>query len=142
MISDTAIDIPGHPLPWLDSFEVGNERIDGEHRALMDAANDLCALALHQTDPRVLRGAGRELIAIVEAHFTSEESLFPAIGYTGMLSHVREHLSIMESLNSLLLADNHLDAPMAAGTARLLLLEHIIRHDLGFKTWIQVAKGQ
>jgi hemerythrin len=131
---------PG-PLPWLPSFAVGDARIDAEHRELIVTANDLCALAGCHNDHRVIRGAARELIAVTEAHFASEEKLFPAIGFTGMLSHIREHLAIQQSLGSLLLDGDLPDLIIAAATARLLLVEHIVRHDLGFKTWVQVAQG-
>lgn len=141
MIPDPRHDLSTLPLPWLSSFDVGDTLIDGEHRALIHVANDLCILAQHQPPASVLLGAAHELIAIVETHFASEEALFPVIGYRGRRIHVREHLSIRESLTTLLLSDDIVDPPIAAATARLLLIEHIIRHDLGFKTWIQVARG-
>jgi len=47
---------------------------------------------------------------------------------------VREHRAILASLQSLLLEDSGMAPPVAAATARLLLMEHLLRHDLGFKT--------
>lgn len=128
-------------LPWLASFDVGDARIDGEHRALIEVANDLCALVATQPPLKVLRGTARELIAVVEAHFESEEGLFPAIAFPGQRAHVREHLSILAALNVLLLRDGPATPEVAAATARLLLVDHIVRHDLGFKTWIEMSKG-
>lgn len=137
----TVTPIPTHALPWLDSFHVGDDRIDEEHRALIDSANDLCALAQRQPPANLLRGAARELIAIVEAHFVSEEALFPTIGYTERQAHVREHVAIHRALVDLMLGERDLEPQVAVATARLVLVEHIIRHDLRFKTWIQVARG-
>lgn len=130
-----------HTLPWLASFDVGDNRIDGEHRALIDCANDLCALAGTRPPAHLLRAAARELIALVEAHFESEETLFPAIGYTERQSHVREHLAIRDGLHRLLLGEAKMAPPEAAATVRLMLVEHLLRHDLGFKTWVQVTQG-
>ncbi|HTH16206.1 MAG TPA: hemerythrin domain-containing protein [Magnetospirillum sp.] len=141
MSLQAAVDLPLRPLEWLDSFTIGDDGIDGEHRAVIDAANDLCALALATRDAATLRGAARELIAVVEAHFASEEALFPSIGFTGMLTHMREHLSIRQSLIELLLSEGPMPAPVAAATARLLLVEHMVRYDLGFKTWVQHLRG-
>lgn len=141
MLPDSGSNFPTHALPWLDSFDVGDDRIDSEHRAMIELANDFCALALRQPPESMLRGAARELIAIVEAHFASEEALFPTIGYTERQAHVREHLSIHSALIDLLLGDLEMEPRVAAATARLLLVEHIVRHDLGFKTWVQVARG-
>lgn len=84
-----------------------------------------------------MRDAARELIAVVEAHFESEERLFPTIAYPAQRDHVREHLSIVAALDCLLLRDARMAPPVAAATARLLLIEHLLRHDLGFKTWVE-----
>lgn len=130
-----------HPLPWLASFDVGDARIDGEHRALIEIANDLCALAATKPPAKVLRGSARELIAVVEAHFESEEGLFPTIAFPEQRAHVREHLSILAALNVLLLRDGPATPEVAVATARLLLVEHLVRHDLGFKTWVKESRG-
>lgn len=130
-----------HSLPWLASFDIGDARIDGEHRALIEVANDLCALAVTKPPAKVLRGSARELIAVVEAHFESEESLLPTIAFPEQRAHVREHISVLAALNVLLLRDGPATPEVAAATARLLLMDHIVRHDLGFKTWVDVSRG-
>lgn len=141
MIPETSHTPPTHPLPWLESFVIGDDHVDAEHRALMEAANDLCALTLETDDVALLRGQARELIALTEAHFASEEALFPTMGFTGMLSHLRDHVAVRDNLTTLLLSDAPTPAPVAAATARLLLIEHLLRFDLGFKTWVQAARG-
>lgn len=127
------------PLPWLASFATGDLRIDGEHQALIEVVNDLCTLARRTPSASDMRDAARELIAVVEAHFESEERLFPAIAYPAHRAHVREHLSILAALDCLLLRDATMAPPVAAATARLLLIEHLLRHDLSFKTWVEVS---
>lgn len=140
MMNHAADSASTSPLRWLASFDVGDSRIDGEHRALIELANDLCALAATEAPAKVLRGAARELIAVVEAHFESEEGLFPTIAFPEQRAHVREHISILAALNVLLLRDGPLPATVAAVTARLLLIEHIVRHDLEFKTWVEASR--
>ncbi|MGE5516802.1 MAG: bacteriohemerythrin [Bacteroidota bacterium] len=142
MIVTPASNVTPQPLPWLSSFDVGDRRIDGEHRALIELANDLCAMAVLAPPPHLLRGAAHELIAVVEAHFESEEALFPLIHYPAQQVHVREHLALLAELNALLLADDLPDPSVAAATARLVLIEHILRHDLGIKTWVEAWQGQ
>ncbi len=140
MLPESSSVLSPQALPWLSSLDVGDERIDGEHRALMDCANDLCLLARAHPPPETLRRAGRELIALVEVHFESEESLFPLIGYTHRQSHVREHLILLDALHTLVFKAQDRDPPLNAVTIRLLLLEHILRHDLEFKTWVEEAR--
>lgn len=141
MSIDPASTVTAQPMPWLDSFDVGDMRIDGEHRALIQMANELCALVQQPASLAMIRAAARDLIAVVEAHFESEEALFPTIFYPDQRAHVREHNSILTEMRTLLL-DGGPPQPVGAATARLLMIEHILRHDLGFKTWVGVAHGQ
>lgn len=131
-----------HALPWLASFDVGDARIDDEHRALIDGANDLCRLAADGAADDLRQAAAHALITLVEAHFESEEALFPAIGYTDRHDHVCEHAAIRMALAELLIGTSDMAPAEAAATARLMLVEHLLRHDLGFKTWIQVTRGR
>lgn len=129
-------------VPWLESFSIGHNSIDDEHRDLIQSFNEFCAQAAAEPPPAQLRHAAHELIAKVEAHFTSEEAIFPLIGYRRRLSHMREHLSVGNSLHSLLLDDTRLPPSAAAAAGRLVLVEHILRHDLEVKTWVLHASGQ
>lgn len=131
-----------HALPWLASFDVGDARIDDEHRALIDSANDLCRLAAGQGDEQAREAAAHALITLVAAHFDSEEALFPTIGYTDRHDHMREHTAIRMALPELLLGASAMAPTDAAAAARLMLVEHLLRHDLGFKTWVQERHGQ
>lgn len=141
MFSDFSALPPSHSLPWLASFNVGDSRIDGEHRALINCANEMCALAAIPVHPTILRRAGRELIALAEVHFESEEAMFPSIGYDDRQNHVREHLGILAGMESLMRDTAEANPTLAATTTRLLLIEHILRHDLAFKSWIEAARG-
>lgn len=129
-------------VPWLGSFLVGDPQIDAEHRSIIDLSNHVCDLAAKDGDVRSIRRAARELIATTEAHFATEEALFPTIGYHRQLSHMREHLSVLHNLCALLLARTPSDLALAAATGRRLLVEHLIRHDLDFKTWVDRAAGR
>lgn len=128
-------------VPWLASFTVGHDLIDEEHRRLIELFNEFCAMAAAKPGLVRLRHTARALIATLEDHFSSEEALFPLIGYRYCLSHVREHLVVGNSLTSLLLTDTGMEPAVAAATARMVVVEHILRHDLAFKTWVQHAAG-
>ncbi|MBC7907831.1 MAG: hemerythrin domain-containing protein [Rhodospirillaceae bacterium] len=128
-------------VPWLESFSIGHDRLDHEHRRLIDSFNDFCAFAATTPRPTRLRENAHALIATVEAHFASEEAIFPLIGYRHRLSHMREHLDVGNRLHSLLLNDTGLEPAAAGAAGRLVFVEHILRHDLEVKTWVLHAAG-
>lgn len=129
-------------VPWLESFSIGHDRLDDEHRGLIRSFNEFCALAANQRHMTELRPEAHGLIAKVEGHFANEEAIFPLIGYRRRLTHMREHLTVGNSLHSLLLEDTGLEPAAAAAAGRLVVVEHIIRHDLEVKTWVLHAAGQ
>ncbi|MBC7951450.1 MAG: hemerythrin family protein [Rhodospirillaceae bacterium] len=129
-------------VPWLESFSIGHDSIDDEHRDLIQSFNEFCVRAAEDPHDTGLRPAAHGLIAKVEAHFASEEAIFPLIGYRRRLTHMREHLAVGNSLHSLLLNDTHMAPVDAAVAGRLILVEHILRHDLAVKTWVLHAAGQ
>lgn len=129
------------PMPWLDCFRIDDSYIDDQHRALLESCNTLCALASRGAEwPQAATMAG-ELMAIVETHFASEEALFPVIRFPRQNEHRREHDAIRKTLSGLLGGEAMVDLRISAATARMILVEHIIRHDLGFKTFVQEARG-
>jgi hemerythrin-like metal-binding protein len=130
------------PMPWLDCFDIGDNRIDREHRALLDTCNALCATAARGTDPAHAATIAGDLMAIVDVHFRSEEALFPIIRFPRQHEHCREHESIRKLLPTLLGRDALIDLRASAATARMILIEHIIRHDLSFKTFVQEMHGR
>ena len=76
---------------WTDTMSVGIERIDAQHRQLLDAINDL-----HEA---VGAGKGREvrealfqvLAEYVGTHFSTEEELMRRHQYPDIDSHKRAH---------------------------------------------------
>lgn len=126
-------------MPWLASFAIGDHRIDEEHRLLIAASNDLCVLAARGITVTRARAAAIELLAAIESHFASEEELFQRISFPHHRDHISEHDSIRNILGAMLLGGA--DFRIATATARVVLVEHIIRHDLGLKTYVQEARS-
>ena len=78
-------------ITWNDSFSVGSEEIDSQHRNLVGMLN-----GLHEA---MSRGRGRDimvatitnLVAYTRTHFRTEEDLFKHVGYPHTAAHVKEH---------------------------------------------------
>lgn len=129
-------------VPWLDCFTIGEQAIDDEHRHLITCCNALCALAAAGADCVAARDLIAALTTAVNAHFASEEALFPRIAFPDPHGHRREHQAIRRALAGLLdHADGNTDFRAAVATVRLILVEHIIRHDLALKTFVEEARG-
>src|SRR5579862_9805489 len=61
------------PLAWSEAFEVGHVTLDGDHRRLVTAINDICAAA-EPTEPRVrLQPLLEAFKLLAEDHFKRED---------------------------------------------------------------------
>lgn len=130
---------PDQPLPWSEGFAVGIAFLDEEHQAMLTACNHLCAMVRRGAAGHDLRVLSAELVATAEAHFASEERLFPRTRLPWVAHHLAEHEQIRRSLGKALLLST--PAPELATTlhaVRTMLMEHVLGQDMHFRDW---AKG-
>ena len=137
--------ISGAPKPvlWSDAFEMGDARIDAEHREFIDIVNRLGAA----TDSRETARIAELCATLVEhsaAHFRSEEEIMARHGYGGLDAHRRDHQRLLayirEQAARLLQAaspDEHVEA---AASIKDGLLGHMFRVDVHYKTHLLEAK--
>lgn len=132
----------GRPLPWSESFAVGDERMDREHRDLLKVANEVCQLMVRGGGIVQARAGICELVAAMEAHFLSEEALFPTIGYPQAAEHRQTHEDFRLKLGEML-SRTHSSSHLAhcAEAMRVALVEHLVREDLGYKTYVLRRAG-
>lgn len=129
------------PVPWLESFTVGDAAIDAEHRAMIDGCNDFCRLAARGADADEVAAVLRTLASDFAEHAASEEALFPLIRFPGGDRHAAEHRRLRERMAELVAhAPVAQDLPAQAAGLRALLVEHVLRYDLAFKTWIEESR--
>ncbi|MEW5726529.1 MAG: hemerythrin domain-containing protein [Pseudomonadota bacterium] len=136
---------PCRPMPWLDAFAVGDPRIDAEHRALMDGCNQFCRLVAAGAATAEIMATVHRLAAAFEDHMASEEALFPAIRFPGGPRHLAEHQRLRARLTELTAhasrAQPARDLGAHANALRAQLVEHLLRYDLAYKTWVEEARG-
>jgi hemerythrin len=88
-------------LPWSDSFSVGIERLDADHRALVGLINDVCAFARAGQRERAGQ-ALTSLCAMAASHFESEEAVLKELsGYRHLTAHAGEHRNRLKQLSVL-----------------------------------------
>ncbi|MBR9970985.1 hemerythrin family protein [Magnetospirillum sp. J10] len=130
------------PVPWLVSFGIDEGQIDAEHRSMINLCNELCFAAA--TDPSQARHklAQEDVAALLAHHFSTEERVFDDIAFPDSHLHRREHDHLRRLVSPLLSAPHETQFLGALLHARTGLVEHIIRHDLGFKSHLLHRDGR
>lgn len=105
----------GHPVPWIltaitaavplahnwsqqrgfvrwdDSYSVGIESIDEEHKNLLHLINNLQSAVRYYTGEEFERRALAELMDYTRVHFAREEELMQTHQFPGFAEHKRQH---------------------------------------------------
>jgi len=121
-------------MEWKDSFSVGNEKMDAQHKGLFDLVNlmddeDMIGIALER------------LKSYVQEHFRDEERLLEAAGYPDLEAQKTQHKEFEDWL-----AQTHQSYVTGGGkTLRAdvqdylkgWLTEHILTSDKAYSSWIK-----
>jgi len=93
--------MPPLALPWSDSFAVGIEVLDADHRALVELINEVSAHAQASRRERAEQ-AFASLYVLAAAHFEREEAVLRELaGYRHLDTHAGEHRTRLEQLAAL-----------------------------------------
>lgn len=85
------------PFRWDDTFLIGIEELDHEHRVLIDDIERLhTELAGQEEKSKIERCLG-DIYARMQAHFALEERVMKERGYQFFDEHKREHEKLLES---------------------------------------------
>lgn len=120
---------------WKDSFSVGNDKLDAQHKVLIRIINQLEA---EQTSGGQIIRVFEELHRYVREHFTFEEQLMEAANYADIENHKKGHKDFEQWLNSVELAFNSGGgSAFYVGDAvseflRNWLVQHILVDDLAY----------
>jgi len=119
-------------LEWNDSYAVGIEAIDREHRELFKHISKLID-ALHQSKGTEEVAATLRFLALyADSHFAMEESLMAAHRYPGAADHAKEHAHFRATF-SVLAARLQSEGPSAALAMEVnnKICNWLVRHVLG-----------
>ena len=78
---------------WDDSYSVGFEIIDNQHKNLVAMTNELfqgCKQGVVAADISFLR-AIRKAVEYAKTHFSTEESYMRKVDYPNLVIHIKEH---------------------------------------------------
>jgi len=139
-------------IPWRDSFAIGHEEMDRQHRQLADTINDIHGAAAAQDEAQV----GHLIKALklaAQEHFREEDAILwqmvtgtfkrrssralprprSAMTHTAFQKHTTEHTELLTAL------DNIAREPLESMIDRLKFwfVDHIVRQDSHLKAVFQ-----
>jgi hemerythrin-like metal-binding domain len=88
---------------WKKEYELGIEKIDGEHKKLFDIANkgyDLLKNDLYLDKYDRIMDIVHELRDYAQFHFSAEEEYLQSIGYKKLFTHKMEHDYFIDKISS------------------------------------------
>ncbi len=115
-------------LSWSNSFSVGVELIDNQHKHLFEILNSIP----ETHDPVALSKTYLELQKDTRKHFADEEKMMREIKYPKLEEHTKLHEELAESLENFMTENNLSDPEAAAGLKNFIcqwIVEHILFHD-------------
>jgi hemerythrin len=112
---------------WKDSYCVGDEHIDRQHKELFALANTLFVAR----DQAALRLCAARLYKHVREHFADEESMMKRMGFPQYQQHVASHNRLISGLNAISqdIASNTIDPGVVDTFLQDWALTHIPEDD-------------
>lgn len=85
-------------ITWKKEFEIGHERIDGEHRIFFNLISNIERDFLRGLPAEKIARDLEELRRYADFHFYSEENIMQDIAYPERPDHIRLHRALMGAL--------------------------------------------
>lgn len=86
---------------WKDSFSVGIESIDNDHKGLINIINDLFDAISHGMAKEHISSVLAKLIDYTKTHFKREEAYFEKTNYPLIEEHKQQHDLFINKINNL-----------------------------------------
>ncbi len=121
---------------WEDSFSVGNEEMDQQHKKLIEMINELIERHDVENDSEVVSDVLTKMTDYIKYHFTSEEAYMKKIDFPEIVSHELEHLDFIEKTTNFCLGTLTFDKSVYTELLAFLkewLLNHILKSDMKYK---------
>ena len=87
-------------LTWKDSYSVGIDSIDNDHKKLIHLINNLQTAVDYKTDRQFESQTLDEVVDYTVYHFTREEGLMEDNGYPGFVPHKAKHEEMIAKVNN------------------------------------------
>ncbi len=88
-------------IEWKESYSVGNELIDKQHKNLIAIINKLYEAIFANQTKEELKSILKELQKFGDEHFKTEEEYFKKCDYEGAAEQIKEHESFRQKLKTI-----------------------------------------
>lgn len=85
-------------IEWLDSYEIGIESVDYEHKEMIELINALYELLQRDSSADAVAGFLGEIYSQIAAHFALEEKYMRELRYDGFPAHKESHEALLDEL--------------------------------------------
>jgi hemerythrin len=130
-------------IKWDESLNLGVERIDSQHKQLINTINELHLAVQYGTAGSTIVPLIARLKDYAKAHFLSEELLFADLGYQGLAEHKQEHVTFLAQIEGLAAQFSYNKDFMAVHIKDMLLTwfyHHIRTRDMEYKELVGSPK--
>jgi hemerythrin-like metal-binding protein len=127
-------------ITWKSCYETGNATFDAEHRALVNALNDLHVAMREKRGDEVLLPLLTTLNTYIRKHFQHEEETMLRYRYPGMEAHIKAHGSFKNTVKDFqeqVLTGYSGLSPELYKYLRDWLLNHIVKTDSQFGNFLR-----
>ena len=114
-------------VEWKDSYSVGIDSIDQQHKKLLNLINQLQTAVDYSTGEQFEREALDELVDYTKTHFIYEEGLMEDNDYPDFVAHKAQHEKMFKKVGEVL-AEYEQDHDTAMSNAAEYLKDWLINH--------------
>ena len=127
-------------ITWKSCYETGNPTFDAEHRALVNALNELYEAIRKKQGDEVLTSLFPTLNLYIRKHFQHEEEAMLKHRYPGMEAHIKAHRAFKKTVSDyqeqVLTGYTGLSSDLYK-SLREWLLNHIVKTDGQFGEFLR-----
>jgi hemerythrin-like metal-binding protein len=126
---------------WNQSYESGNDIMDGDHKILVQMINDLYVEMAKGDGKKIVNSIVNSLVDYSKNHFRREEKLMKAFSYDGFAKHEAEHDEFIAKVSHFLKNINSDSITVdVAGFLKDWLSNHILTSDKKFACYLDFKK--
>ncbi|BCL62520.1 hemerythrin [Desulfomarina profundi] len=125
-------------IKWRDSYSVGVEQFDNEHKILVDLINEMFIVVRDKKSVDHLAYAIDQLIEYTQNHFSSEEEALAQVNYPDLDAHKDMHGRLIKDVQKHKKRIENNDRQERTDFYHFLrdwLLTHIVEEDMLYKNY-------